>query len=128
MTLTRARVRVEGIVQGVGFRPFVHALAGRLGLAGLVGNDAGGVFVEVEGAAETVERFLEALSAEAPPLAVIERVTATPLAPTGTPGFAIAPSKTGGRRQTLVSPDTATCADCLRELADPADRRFRYPF
>src|SRR5215217_7059717 len=128
MTLTRARVRVEGIVQGVGFRPFVHALAGRLGLAGLVGNDAGGVFVEVEGAAETVERFLEALAAEAPPLAVIERVTATPLEPTGAAGFAIAPSLAGGDRQTLVSPDTATCADCLRELADPADRRFRYPF
>ncbi|HJW61660.1 MAG TPA: carbamoyltransferase HypF, partial [Actinomycetota bacterium] len=122
------RVRVEGIVQGVGFRPFVHALAGRLGLAGLVGNDAGGVFVEVEGAAETVERFLDALAAEAPPLAVIERVTATPLAPTGTSGFAIAPSQVGGERQALVSPDTATCADCLRELADPADRRHRYPF
>jgi hydrogenase maturation protein HypF len=128
MTLTRARVRVEGIVQGVGFRPFVHALAGRLGLAGLVGNDAGGVFVEVEGAAETVERFLEALSAEAPPLAVIERVTATRLTPTGTRGFAITPSQAGGRRQTLISPDTATCADCLAELADPADRRHRYPF
>jgi hydrogenase maturation protein HypF len=128
MELTRTRVRVEGIVQGVGFRPFVHALAGRLGLAGLVGNDAGGVFVEVEGAAETVERFLEALAAEAPPLAVIERLTATPLAPTGSPGFAIAPSQAGGERQTLVSPDTATCADCLRELADPADRRHRYPF
>jgi hydrogenase maturation protein HypF len=128
MGLTRTRVRVEGIVQGVGFRPFVHALAGRLGLAGLVGNDAGGVFVEVEGAAETVERFLEALAAEAPPLAVIERVTATPLEPTGAAGFAIAPSLAGGDRQTLVSPDTATCADCLRELADPADRRFRYPF
>jgi hydrogenase maturation protein HypF len=128
MTLTRARVRVEGIVQGVGFRPFVHALAGRLGLAGLVGNDAGGVFVEVEGAAETVERFLEALATEAPPLAVIERVTATPLPPTGIRGFAIAPSEAGGERQTLVSPDTATCEDCLRELADPADRRYRYPF
>src|SRR5215216_6516055 len=128
MTLTRARVRVEGIVQGVGFRPFVHALAGRLGLAGLVGNDAGGVFVEVEGAAETVERFLEALATEAPPLAVIERLTATPLAPTGGHGFAIAPSQAGGERQTLVSPDTATCANCLRELADPADRRYRYPF
>src|SRR5215218_309519 len=128
MTLTRARVRVEGIVQGVGFRPFVHALAGRLGLAGLVGNDAGGVFVEVEGAAETVERFLAALAVEAPPLAVIERVTATPLEPTGSSGFAIAPSLAGGDRQTLVSPDTATCADCLRELADPADRRHRYPF
>jgi hydrogenase maturation protein HypF len=128
MGLTRTRVRVEGIVQGVGFRPFVHALAGRLGLAGLVGNDAGGVFVEVEGAAETVERFLAALAAEAPPLAVIERVTATSLEPTGAAGFAIAPSLAGGDRQTLVSPDTATCADCLRELADPADRRFRYPF
>jgi hydrogenase maturation protein HypF len=106
----------------------VHALARRLGLAGLVGNDAGGVFVEVEGSAETVERFLEALAAEAPPLAVIERVTATPLEPTGVAGFAIAPSLAGGDRQTLVSPDTATCADCLRELADPADRRYRYPF
>jgi hydrogenase maturation protein HypF len=128
MALTRTRVRVEGIVQGVGFRPFVHALAGRLGLAGLVGNDAGGVFVEVEGAAETVERFLEALAADAPPLAVIERVTATPLAPTGISGFAIAPSQAGGERQALVSPDTATCADCLAELADPGDRRHRYPF
>jgi hydrogenase maturation protein HypF len=128
MALTRTRVRVEGIVQGVGFRPFVHALAGRLGLAGLVGNDPGGVFVEVEGAAETVGRFLEALAAEAPPLAVIERVTASPLEPTGAAGFEIAPSRDGGERQALVSPDTATCADCLRELADPADRRFRYPF
>ena len=128
MALTRTRVRVEGIVQGVGFRPFVHALAGRLGLAGLVGNDAAGVFVEVEGASETVERFLEALAAEAPPLALIERVTATPLAPTGGRGFTIAPSQAGGERQTLVSPDTATCDDCLRELADPADRRHRYPF
>src|SRR5215207_927755 len=124
MALTRTRVRVEGIVQGVGFRPFVHALAGRLGLAGLVGNDAGGVFVEVEGAAASVERFLEALAAEAPPLAVIERVTATPLAPTGGRGFTIAPSQAGGERQALVSPDTATCDDCLRELDDPADRRF----
>src|SRR5919107_762107 len=128
MGLTRTRVRVEGIVQGVGFRPFVHALAGRLGLAGMVGNDAGGVFVEVGGAAERVEGFVEARAAEPPPLAVIERVTATPLEPTGASGFAIAPSLAGGDRQTLVSPDTATCADCLRELADPADRRFRYPF
>jgi hydrogenase maturation protein HypF len=128
MALTRARVRVEGIVQGVGFRPFVHALAGRLDLAGLVGNDATGVFVEVEGAADAVERFLEALAREAPPLAVIERVTATPLAPTGGRGFTIAPSQAGGERQALVSPDTATCADCLAELADPADRRHRYPF
>jgi hydrogenase maturation protein HypF len=128
MGLTRTRLRVEGIVQGVGFRPFVHALAGRLGLAGLVGNDPGGVFVEVEGPAETVERFCAAMAAEAPPLAVIERVTATQLVPTGIRGFAIAPSQVGGERQALVSPDTATCADCLRELDDPTDRRHRYPF
>src|SRR5512132_2294470 len=107
MTLTRTRVRVEGIVPGVGYRPFVHALAGRLGLAGLVGNDAGGVLAELERSAESGERFLAALAAEAPPLAVIERVTATRLAPTGTVGFAIAPSQAGGERQALVSPDTA---------------------
>jgi hydrogenase maturation protein HypF len=128
MTRVRTRVRVEGIVQGVGFRPFVHALAARLGLAGLVGNDARGVFVEVEGPGEAVERFLQAVEREAPPLAVIERVSASRVPPTGAEGFAIAPSRPGGERQALVSPDTATCADCLRELADPADRRHRYPF
>ena len=96
MGLTRTRVRVEGIVQGVGFRPFVHALAGRLGLAGLVGNDPGGVFVEVEGPAETVERFLAAMAAEAPPLAVIERVTATRLAPTGIGGSRSPPARPAG--------------------------------
>jgi hydrogenase maturation protein HypF len=124
----RAEVRVEGIVQGVGFRPFVHQLASRLGLAGLVGNDAGGVFVEVEGATGAVEAFVRALSSEAPPLAVVDRVTARPLPVRGETGFAIAPSAPGGERTALVSPDVATCADCLRELQDPADRRHRYPF
>jgi acylphosphatase len=128
MTRVRTRVRVKGIVQGVGFRPFVHALAARLGLAGLVGNDAQGVFVEVEGPGEAVERFLRAVEREAPPLAVIEQVSAARVPPTGAEGFAIAPSRPGGERQALVSPDTATCAECLRELADPADRRHRYPF
>jgi hydrogenase maturation protein HypF len=124
----RSEVRVEGIVQGVGFRPFVHQLASRLGLAGLVGNDARGVFVEVEGPPAKVEAFLAALEREAPPLAVVERVTARPVAVTGQVGFAIAASEPGGDRRALVSPDTATCADCLRELADPADRRYHYPF
>ncbi len=84
----RAEVRVEGIVQGVGFRPFVHQLASRLGLAGLVGNDAGGVFVEVEGASGAVEAFVRALSSEAPPLAVVDRVTARPLPVRGQTGCA----------------------------------------
>jgi hydrogenase maturation protein HypF len=121
-------VRVEGIVQGVGFRPFVYTLATGLGLAGFVGNDADGVFAEVEGSSEAVSKFLLALERDAPPLARIERVTATPATPAGAGSFAIIASGPAGLRRTLVSADTATCADCLRELADPADRRFGYPF
>jgi hydrogenase maturation protein HypF len=124
----RTIVRVEGTVQGVGFRPFVHALAVRLGLAGLVGNDSGGVFAEVEGPAPAISEFLTALQRDAPPLARIERVTTAGLPPDGVPGFSIAPSQPGGQRTAQVSADTAACTDCLRELADPADRRFGYPF
>jgi hydrogenase maturation protein HypF len=121
-------VRVEGIVQGVGFRPFVYALATRLGLGGLVGNDAGGVFIEVEGDPAAVGEFLTRLEGDAPPLARIERVSTRPMEPDGCTSFSIAPSDPAGQRRTLVSADTATCEDCLRELDDPADRRYRYPF
>ncbi|HTX83945.1 MAG TPA: carbamoyltransferase HypF [Streptosporangiaceae bacterium] len=124
----RTGVRVEGVVQGVGFRPFVYSLAISLGLAGLVGNDVDGVFAEVEGSAEAVAKFLVLLEQEAPPLARIERISTRSLGLTGDGTFVIAPSQLVGRRRTLVSADTATCADCLRELADPADRRYRYPF
>lgn len=121
-------MRVEGVVQGVGFRPYIHGLAQRLGLSGLVGNDTAGVFMEVEGAEQAISEFLAALPAQAPPLAVIEQVRTNPLAPTGEPGFHIVSSNATGRRDTLISADSATCADCLRELADPTDRRFDYPF
>ena len=84
--------------------------------------------VEVEAAPETVERFLERLAAEAPPLARIERVVSEPLADTGERGFAIRDSPRDGEPRAAVAPDSATCADCLAELFDPADRRFRYPF
>jgi hydrogenase maturation protein HypF len=124
----RTRVRVEGIVQGVGFRPFVHALAIRLRLAGLVGNDAQGVFAEVEGRPESVAEFMTALEREAPPLAVIERVSSEPIEPNGDTRFLIVQSEAGGERSVLISPDTATCEDCIRELFDPAERRYRYPF
>jgi hydrogenase maturation protein HypF len=124
----RTRIRVEGVVQGVGFRPFVHALANRYRLGGLVGNDTGGVFIEIEGAVADVRAFRSALHREAPPLAVIERVTADSVPARGETRFVIAPSAPGGERQTLIAPDSATCADCLRELFDPADRRYRYPF
>jgi hydrogenase maturation protein HypF len=124
----RTAVRVEGIVQGVGFRPFVFSLATSLGLGGVVGNDVDGVFAEVEGPPAAVADFLNRLQRDAPPLARIERVTTTELRPSGGSLFSIAPSEAGGPRRTLVSADTATCADCLAELADPADRRFGYPF
>ena len=129
MNTVRTAVRVEGVVQGVGFRPFVYALATGLGLTGLVGNDLDGVFAEVEGPAAAVSEFLRKLERDAPPLARIERVTTTAVTPRRSAEFVIAASDAGsGLRRTLVSADTATCADCLRELSDPADRRHEYPF
>jgi hydrogenase maturation protein HypF len=124
----RTAIRVQGIVQGVGFRPFVYTLATGLGLTGFVGNDVDGVFVEVEGPQAAVTEFLRQLEREPPPLARIERITARPVTPNGATSFAIAPSDQAGPRRTLISADTATCLDCLRELADPNDRRYRYPF
>jgi hydrogenase maturation protein HypF len=128
MTPVRTAIRVEGIVQGVGFRPFVYALATGLGLSGFVGNDVDGVFVEVEGPEADVTEFLRQLERNPPPLARIEHVTARPITPNGETSFAIAPSGPVGPRRTLVSADTATCQDCVRELTDPNDRRFGYPF
>ena len=124
----RAAIRVEGVVQGVGFRPFVYSLATSLGLSGFVGNNVDGVFAEVEGSGEAVAKFMARLEHEAPPLARIERVATRALGVTGATGFVIAPSVPGGQRRTLVSADSATCDDCLRELTDPADRRYQYPF
>ncbi|MGH3940513.1 MAG: carbamoyltransferase HypF [Pseudonocardiaceae bacterium] len=124
----RVGVRLEGVVQGVGFRPYVHSLASRFGLSGKVGNDTAGVFVEIEGAEAAVQDFLAALPVEAPPMASIEHIRTSHLVPTGEPDFRIVASNSSGRRDTLISADSATCADCLRELADPTDRRFDYPF
>ena len=124
----RSRARVEGVVQGVGFRPFVHRLAGELALDGFVLNDERGVLVEVQGSPERVERFLARLRTDAPPLAIVERVLAEPVEPSAERGFRIVESAGGGRPDALVSADVATCEDCLAELFDPADRRHRYPF
>jgi hydrogenase maturation protein HypF len=125
----RARVRVTGTVQGVGFRPYVYRLAGELSLGGYVLNDAHGVLIEVEGSAAVIDRFLERLPSEAPPLAVLERVTVEERAPSGEERtFAIVASVAGDIPDAPITPDSATCGDCLRELFDPADRRFRYPF
>ncbi|HEV7203054.1 MAG TPA: carbamoyltransferase HypF [Jatrophihabitans sp.] len=124
---TRVRVGVEGAVQGVGFRPFAFALARELGLAGSVGNTAGGVVAEVEGAPEHVDAFVRRLRDDAPPLAIVDRVRSETIAVRGGTDFVIDDSR-GGPGRTLVSPDIATCPDCLRELADPHDRRFAHAF
>ncbi|MFI8950154.1 carbamoyltransferase HypF [Streptomyces sp. NPDC053750] len=124
----RARVVVRGVVQGVGFRPFVYGLATDLRLAGHVTNTGDGVVVEVEGPAVAVDRFCASLAPDAPPLAVVESVEETEVPATEESGFSILPSRDGDRVRTLVAPDTATCRDCLTELADPTDRRHHHPF
>lgn len=124
----RARAELQGIVQGVGFRPYVYQLATSLGLRGFVRNDTRGVLVEVEGDPDRVGSFLERLPEEIPPLADVDRFEKTELEPEGAADFRIVISEGGGAASALVTPDTATCSDCLRELFDPADRRFRYPF
>ncbi len=123
----RQRIRVRGVVQGVGFRPFVHRLATRLGLGGAVWNDGDGVVIEVEGPASAIAALAQALVEQPPPLSRIASVTKQRITPTGELAFVVAASR-GGGRTALVPPDVATCEDCLRELFDPGDRRFRYPF
>ena len=125
--MRRLHILIQGIVQGVGFRPFVYGLASRHGLKGWVLNDERGVQIEVEGPEEEVERFLEGLH-RPPPLARIESIRIEDLPPAGYEGFEIRESQKGEGRSTLISPDIATCDDCLRELFDPGDRRYRYPF
>jgi hydrogenase maturation protein HypF len=123
---TRLRITLTGIVQGVGFRPFVRRLADRLGVRGRVSNTAGGVVIEAEAADPAA--FLAALKGEAPPHARIESFTVEELAPAGYSAFEIDASRPEAGAFTLVSPDLATCPDCLREIFDPSDRRHGYPF
>jgi hydrogenase maturation protein HypF len=125
--MERRRVRVRGVVQGVGFRPFVYGLAQRHGLAGFVLNDGEGVVIEVEGPPRRLDAFQRAVREEAPALARVDAVEPTALPVLGARGFAIAASAPGAG-SAVVPADVATCDDCLRELFDPADRRFRYPF
>jgi hydrogenase maturation protein HypF len=123
----RRRFRVSGIVQGVGFRPFVYGLAQRHGLGGFVLNDGEGVVAEAEGEPSALDAFAAGLAGEAPPLARVDSVKAEPIPATGERAFRIEQSAPTARTA-LIPADVATCDDCLRELFDPADRRYRYPF
>ena len=124
----RIGVRVSGVVQGVGFRPFVYRLASEENLSGLIGNDTEGVTIELEGTPVHIQAFLNRLTAETPPLARIDSLITSNLPPKGETGFRIVASEVLGRVNTGIPADAATCPDCLRELLDPKDRRYRYPF
>jgi hydrogenase maturation protein HypF len=118
-------ISIKGVVQGVGFRPFIHALANELSLKGFVTNTSEGVFMTAEG--DRIETFLERIRTEAPPLSRIMSIDISPAEPAGFPDFSIRESRETGSF-TLLSPDVAVCDDCLNEMFDKADRRYLYPF
>jgi hydrogenase maturation protein HypF len=124
----RRRINIRGIVQGVGFRPFVFGLATRLQLCGFVRNQISGVVIEVEGNTSALDAFLSELTNHPPPLARIDHISWEPQPPLGATAFTIEHSQADSGGQVFFSPDVATCADCLAEMFNPADRRYRYPF
>ncbi len=127
-TIQRRRILVQGIVQGVGFRPFIYGQALRWHLVGFVLNDSQGVTIEVEGTPEALDGFQHALNEQVPPLARIDSLAIAAIPPCHESDFTITHSQQGAERHALISSDSATCDDCLRELFDRADRRYRYPF
>ena len=126
----RQRFTVAGVVQGVGFRPFVHRIASELGLTGFVGNDSGAVFLEVQGSCARIEEFSRRLRAEAPPLAAINSVQVVDVSADNKcdSAFRIVNSQTAQGATTPIPPDIAVCDDCIAELFDPNNRRYRHPF
>src|SRR5271167_2780629 len=126
--LVRKAIEVSGIVQGVGFRPYIYRLANEHQLAGSVCNTAAGVSIEVQGPPAAVDDFLTRLPVEAPPLARITNIAVRDLACSEENHFQIVVTYSGEPVRTLISPDVAVCADCLREMFDSANRRYRYPF
>ena len=124
----RKAIEIAGIVQGVGFRPYIYRLANETKLTGFITNTEAGVSIEVEGPPEAIAIFLSRLPKEVPPLARITNIAVTDHPSNHDEEFRILPSRAGERRRALISPDVAICEDCRRELFDPTDRRFRYPF
>jgi len=128
LQVKRLRLDINGVVQGVGFRPFVYRLATAENLHGFICNTGDGVSIEVEGTAAALERFLLRLDREIPPHAAVHQRRMSWLIPQAQQGFVIAQSTKAGTDAGAVVPDIATCPDCLRELLDPEDRRYLYPF
>jgi hydrogenase maturation protein HypF len=126
--IRRLRVKIQGAVQGVGFRPYVYRLACSLGLNGWVNNSPQGVVIEIEGSAAELESFLLRIEREKPPHSSIHSLQSTYMEPAGYPAFEIRRSEDTASKTAIILPDIAACPDCLREMSDPADRRYRYPF
>lgn len=126
--MQRLRVQVQGAVQGVGFRPMVYRVAKELDLQGWVNNSPQGLFIEVEGETHKLETFLNRISLEKPPRSFVQSLESSYLDPVGFTGFEIRESDQSGAKTTLVLPDIGTCPDCLADIADPENRRYRYPF
>jgi hydrogenase maturation protein HypF len=126
--MERRAIAIQGTVQGVGFRPYVFGLASSLDLGGFVRNGTGGVRIEVEGERSSLDQFVSRVIANPPPLALIERWSCSDRQPTGERKFRIETSDVAQAGEIAVAPDAATCEDCLAELFDPSDRRYRYPF
>ena len=126
--ICRLRIAIQGAVQGVGFRPFIFRLSKEMNLTGWVLNSSQGVFIEVEGDKEILDRFILRIQAEKPGPAYIQSFEASFLDCVGYEGFTIKHSRDDGVKSVLVLPDIATCPSCLAEISDPGNRRFRYPF
>ena len=124
----RLKMVLRGAVQGVGFRPFVYRLATELKLNGYVSNTAQGVFIEVEGRLNFLEQFQRRIQTEKPPRAIVQSIKSSFLDAIGYDAFEICESEERGDKTAFILPDIATCVDCLREILDPTNRRFRYPF
>ena len=126
--MTAFRIEIRGIVQGVGFRPYVHKMVEKYGFSGWIRNTSYGAQLELAGSRRALLHFLDDLKKSPPPLALIEGVEYTAVEAREYSGFRIIESERSGHMETLVSPDVGICADCARELLDPADRRYKYPF
>lgn len=124
----RRKIRVRGVVQGVGFRPSIYRLAHEENLTGFIGNDTDGVFIEIEGKTSSLDEFLARILVEAPPLSRIDSIDVEDAEPLGEQTFRIISSEVHGPVSTGIPADAATCPDCLHELLTPADRRYQYPF
>ncbi|MFQ6618312.1 MAG: acylphosphatase, partial [Fidelibacterota bacterium] len=126
--LARSKIHINGIVQGVGFRPFIFKIAAESDIKGSVSNTSEGVEIDAEGLVENLAQFKKRIEEEAPPLAAIISIKEERLKPAGYKKFEIILSRKDVKRSTLISPDVCICSDCLRELFDPEDRRYLYPF